>query len=52
MSEGQELKNYPLNGHCQQIYDSRFLHQTIPPRALSNGLKPFRMWLCIHRENQ
>jgi hypothetical protein len=29
-----------------------FLHQTIPPRALIHGLKPFRIWLRIRRENR
>jgi hypothetical protein len=29
-----------------------FFHQTIPPRALIHGLKPFRIWLRIRRENR
>jgi hypothetical protein len=29
-----------------------FFHQTIPPRALIHGLKPFRIWLRMSRENR
>jgi hypothetical protein len=29
-----------------------FFHQTIPPRALIYGQKPFRIWLRIRRENR
>jgi hypothetical protein len=38
-----------LKGQCHKIFDP---HQTIPPRALTHGLKPFRIWLRIRRENQ
>jgi hypothetical protein len=24
-----------------------FFHQSTPPRAVTHGLKPFRIWLCI-----
>jgi hypothetical protein len=36
-------------GH--EIFDPRF-NQTIPPRALIHGLKSFRIWLRIRRENR
>jgi hypothetical protein len=29
-----------------------FFHQTIPPWALIHGLKPFRIWIRIRRENR
>jgi hypothetical protein len=35
-----------------EIIDPRFFHQTIPTRALIHGLKPFRIWLRIRRENR
>jgi hypothetical protein len=31
---------------------SGFFHQTIPHRALIQGLKPFRIWIRIRRENR
>jgi hypothetical protein len=31
----------PLKGQCQEVFDLRFFHQTIPPRPLIHGLKPF-----------
>jgi hypothetical protein len=41
-----------LKGQCHEIFVPRFFfHQTIPPRALIHGLKPFRIWLRISREN-
>jgi hypothetical protein len=43
--------NFNLKGQCHEIFDPRFFHQTIPPRALIHVLKPFRMWLRIRREN-
>jgi hypothetical protein len=43
----------PLKGQCHEIFDPRFFcHQTIPPRALIQGLKLFRIWLRIRRENR
>jgi hypothetical protein len=42
----------PLKGQCHEIFDPRLFHQTIPPRALIHGLKPFRIWLRIRRENR
>jgi hypothetical protein len=42
-----------LKGQCHEIFDPRFFfHQTIRPRALIRGLKPFRIWLRIRRENR
>jgi hypothetical protein len=32
-----------LKGNCHEVFDPRVFHQTIPPRALSNGLNPFRI---------
>jgi hypothetical protein len=29
-----------------------FFHQSIPPKALIHGLKPFCIWLRFRRENQ
>jgi hypothetical protein len=42
----------PLKGQCHQIFEPRFFHQTIPPRALIHGPKPFCIWLRIRRENR
>jgi hypothetical protein len=36
----------------QDFRPSVFFHQTIPPRALIQGLKPFRIWLRICREKR
>jgi hypothetical protein len=30
-----------LKGQCHEIFDPGFFHQTIPPRVLFHGLKPF-----------
>jgi hypothetical protein len=43
---------YVLKGQCPEIFDPRGFHQTISPRALIDGLKPFRMWLRIRRDNR
>jgi hypothetical protein len=48
----QDPTVFPLKGQCQEIFDPRFFHQTIPPRALIHGLKPIRKWLRIRRENR
>jgi hypothetical protein len=32
-----------LKGQCHEVFDPRFFHQTIPPRGLIHGLKPFRI---------
>jgi hypothetical protein len=32
---------YCLKGQCHEIFDPRFFHQTIPPRALIHGLSRF-----------
>jgi hypothetical protein len=46
------LKCQLLNWQSHEIFDPRFFfYQTIPPRALIHALKPFRIWLRIHREN-
>jgi hypothetical protein len=29
-----------------------FFHQSTPPRALTHRLKPYRIWLRIHRDNR
>jgi hypothetical protein len=29
-----------------------FFHRSTPPRALTHGLKPFRIWLRIRRDNR
>jgi hypothetical protein len=43
----------PFKGTVSQDFrPSVFFHQTIPPRALIHGLKPFRIWLRICRENR
>jgi hypothetical protein len=31
---------------------SGFFHQSTPPKSLTHGLKPFRIWLHIRRENR
>jgi hypothetical protein len=42
-----------LKGQCHEIFNHWFLfHQTIPPRALIHGLKPFCLWFRIRRENR
>jgi hypothetical protein len=41
-----------LMGQCQEIFDPRFFHQTIPFRTVIHGLKPFRIWIRIRRENR
>jgi hypothetical protein len=41
---------YELKGQCHAIFDPRFFHQSIHPRALIHGLKPFRKWLRFCRE--
>jgi hypothetical protein len=41
-----------LKGQCHEIFDPRFFHQTITPRALIHGLKPFCIWLRFRRENR
>jgi hypothetical protein len=41
-----------LKGQCHAIFDFWFFHQTIPPRALIHGVKPFRIWIQIRRENR
>jgi hypothetical protein len=47
------LKNpFDLKGQCHEIFDPRFFHQTIPPRALIHGLKLSRILLRICRENR
>jgi hypothetical protein len=43
---------FVLKGQCHEIFDPRFFHQTIPPRGLIHGLKPFCTWLRIRRENR
>jgi hypothetical protein len=39
-----------FKGQCHEIFDPWLFQQTIPPRALSHGLKPFRIWLRIRDE--
>jgi hypothetical protein len=39
-------------GSVTRFFDPRILYQTIPSRALIHGLKPFRIWLRIRRENR
>jgi hypothetical protein len=47
------IESWSLKGQCHEIFDPRvFFHQTIPPRALISGPKPFRIWLRIRRENR
>jgi hypothetical protein len=40
-----------LKGQCHEIFNPWFFNQTIPPRALIHGLKPFQIWLRIRHEN-
>jgi hypothetical protein len=45
------------HSHCERDSVTRFMtlsffHQTIPPRALIHGLKPFCIWLRFCRENR
>jgi hypothetical protein len=41
-----------LKEHCPEMFNHRYFHQTIPPGPLIHGLKPFRIWLRIRRDNQ
>jgi hypothetical protein len=41
---------FTLKGPYHEIFDPRFSHQSNPPRPLTNGLKQFRIWLCIRRD--
>jgi hypothetical protein len=42
-----------LKGQSHEIFDPRFFSSNNPHyRALIHGLKPFRIWLRIHRENR
>jgi hypothetical protein len=43
---------FPLKGQCRVIFDPRFFHRTITPRALIHGLKPVRIWLHIRQETR
>jgi hypothetical protein len=39
-----------LNGQYHEFFSPRFFPQSNPPRPLTNGLKPFRIWLCIRQD--
>jgi hypothetical protein len=41
-----------LKGQLHKIFDPRFFSSNNSPRPLIRGLKPFRIWLCIRRENR
>jgi hypothetical protein len=41
-----------LKGTVARFSTSGFFHQSTPPRALTHGLKPFRIWLRIRRDNR
>jgi hypothetical protein len=46
-----------LKGQYHEIFDPRFFSLVNPPpppppRVLIQGLKPFRIWLSIRRENR
>jgi hypothetical protein len=41
-----------LKEQCREIFDPRFFHQSIQPRALIHGPKPFRIWLRIRLDIQ
>jgi hypothetical protein len=42
-----------LKGQLHEIFDPQFFfHQSTPPRALIHGLKPFRIWFRMRRDNR
>jgi hypothetical protein len=43
---------YDLKGQLHGIFGPWFFHQSTPSRALIHGLKPFRIWLRIRRDNR
>jgi hypothetical protein len=45
-------KDDSLKRQLREIFDPCFFSSNNPPRALIHGLKPFRIWLRIRRENR
>jgi hypothetical protein len=41
-----------LKGQYHEVFAPRFFSSNNPPKAIVNGLKPFRIWLRIRRENR
>jgi hypothetical protein len=41
-----------VKGTVARDFRPLIFHQSTPPRALTHGLKPFRIWLRICRENR
>jgi hypothetical protein len=41
-----------LRGQLHEIFDPRFFHQSTSPGALIHGLRQFRIWPRIRRENR
>jgi hypothetical protein len=43
---------FSFKGQCHEIFDPQLFSSNNPLWALIHGLKPFRIWLRIRRENQ